>query len=91
MIPPGGLLQGEMPMGGRGGGGGGNGGGMGMASGLMAARRNRLAEWVHNFNFRAKKIDVISRVMFPLVFAIFNCMYWSYYLTQENKQTSSKK
>ena len=88
MIPPGGLLQGEgMPMGRGGGVGGGGGGGMGMGMGMIAARRGRLAEWVHNFNFRAKKIDVISRVMFPVVFAIFNVMYWSYYLTQETKRT----
>jgi len=53
--------------------------------------RNRLTEWVHNFKFRAKKIDVISRVMFPLVFALFNVMYWSYYLTQENQQSNNKK
>ena len=27
-------------------------------------------------------IDVISRVLFPLLFAIFNVIYWSYYLTR---------
>ena len=35
-----------------------------------------------NFQFGAKKIDVFSRFGFPLVFAIFNVWYWSYYLTQ---------
>ncbi len=30
----------------------------------------------------AKRIDVISRVMFPLSFAGFNVMYWAYYLTK---------
>jgi len=30
----------------------------------------------------AKRIDVISRVMFPLSFAGFNVMYWAYYLTR---------
>ena len=29
----------------------------------------------------AKRIDVISRIIFPLSFAGFNVMYWSYYLT----------
>ena len=27
-------------------------------------------------------IDVISRVLFPFLFAIFNVIYWSYYLTR---------
>ena len=30
----------------------------------------------------AKRIDVISRFIFPLSFAGFNVMYWSYYLTK---------
>ncbi len=33
-------------------------------------RRNRISEWVSNFQFRAKKIDVISRYDF-LSFLIF--------------------
>lgn len=28
---------------------------------------------------RAIKIDEISRKMFPLMFALFNIVYWSYY------------
>ena len=48
-------------------------------------RRNRISEWFHNFQFRAKKIDVISRVLFPSTFALFNIIYWSHYLTQENQ------
>ncbi len=35
----------------------------------------------------AKRIDVISRVIFPLSFAGFNVMYWSYYLTQSYYST----
>ena len=56
----------------------------------LIRRRNRIMEWVHNFQFRAKKIDVISRVLFPGTFTIFNIMYWSYYLTQK-QQSSDKK
>ena len=32
----------------------------------------------------AKRIDVISRIIFPLSFAGFNVMYWSYYLTKSH-------
>lgn len=35
----------------------------------------------------AKRIDVISRVMFPLSFAGFNVMYWTYYLTKSYYST----
>ena len=31
---------------------------------------------------KAKRIDVISRVLFPMIFAIFNMAYWSTYLMQ---------
>ena len=30
----------------------------------------------------AKRIDVISRIMFPATFAGLNVIYWSYYLTK---------
>ena len=33
-------------------------------------------------NFQAKKIDVFSRAFFPFLFFVFNCWYWSYYLTR---------
>jgi len=33
------------------------------------------------FSPGAKRIDVISRVMFPATFASLNVLYWSYYLT----------
>ena len=34
-----------------------------------------------HFNPGAKRIDVISRVMFPGTFACLNIAYWAYYLT----------
>ncbi len=39
--------------------------------------------WLNKFPSRAKKIDVISRVTFPAIFAMFNISYWCYYLLQE--------
>ena len=56
----------------------------------IISRRNRIMEWVHNFQFRAKKIDVISRVMFPGIFALFNILYWSYYLSQDQGNPNKK-
>ena len=44
---------------------------------------NFLQSWLNKFPSRAKKIDVISRVTFPAIFAMFNLSYWCYYLTQE--------
>lgn len=44
---------------------------------------NFLQMWLNKFPSRAKKIDVISRVTFPAIFAMFNLSYWCYYLLQE--------
>jgi hypothetical protein len=57
---------------------------------IPVRRRNPLLEWAQNFQFRAKKIDVIARVLFPGTFLFFNVVYWSYYLSQEH-QTGNKK
>jgi hypothetical protein len=48
-----------------------------------ARRQNFVLAWLNKFPSRAKKIDVISRITFPAIFATFNISYWSYYLTQE--------
>ena len=40
----------------------------------------KLNLWMAAWKFGAKKIDVLSRIFFPLCFAIFNLIYWSYYL-----------
>lgn len=41
--------------------------------------------WLSKFPTRSKRIDVISRITFPLVFALFNVTYWSTYLFREDK------
>ena len=40
----------------------------------------RSKSFLSKFSGRAKRIDVISRFLFPLLFAIFNLAYWMYYL-----------
>jgi len=47
---------------------------------------NRVSAWFSNFKFAAKKIDVFSRVLFPGVFAVFNFLYWTYFLTREQRE-----
>lgn len=49
-------------------------------------RTHRMKNYIKNFQFQAKKIDVFSRVLFPFTFALFNCMYWSYYLTRAQEK-----
>jgi len=39
--------------------------------------------WMQTWHFGAKKIDVLSRSIFPGVFAIFNISYWTYYFNQK--------
>ncbi|XP_042876952.1 glutamate-gated chloride channel-like isoform X4 [Penaeus japonicus] len=41
--------------------------------------------WLSKFPSRSKRIDVISRITFPLVFALFNVVYWSTYLFREDE------
>ncbi|KZS05178.1 Glutamate-gated chloride channel [Daphnia magna] len=40
--------------------------------------------WIGTYTLRSKRIDVISRIIFPLVFAVFNMAYWSTYLNQDD-------
>jgi len=37
--------------------------------------------WISSYTLRSKRIDVICRVLFPLIFAIFNIAYWSTYIS----------
>ncbi|GAB6022237.1 hypothetical protein CHUAL_006368 [Chamberlinius hualienensis] len=40
--------------------------------------------WLSKFPTRSKRIDVISRITFPMAFAMFNVVYWSTYLFRES-------
>ncbi|KAL5274959.1 GLRA3 family protein [Megaselia abdita] len=52
-------------------------------------RSNCCKTWLSKFPTnkcsRSKRIDVISRITFPLVFALFNLIYWSTYLFREEE------
>ncbi|XP_055689330.1 glutamate-gated chloride channel isoform X8 [Lutzomyia longipalpis] len=54
-------------------------------------RPNCCRSWLSKFPTRncsrSKRIDVISRITFPLVFALFNLVYWSTYLFREEEET----
>lgn len=40
--------------------------------------------WLDKFPSRSKRIDVISRIFFPKMFALFNLVYWTTYLFRED-------
>ncbi|UYV71922.1 GLRA3 [Cordylochernes scorpioides] len=41
--------------------------------------------WLLKVPSRSKRIDVVSRIFFPLMFAVFNLIYWTTYLNREDK------
>ncbi|XP_031638787.1 glutamate-gated chloride channel isoform X5 [Contarinia nasturtii] len=53
-------------------------------------RPNCCRTWLSKFPTRqcsrSKRIDVISRITFPLVFALFNLVYWSTYLFRDEEE-----
>jgi anionic glutamate receptor len=55
---------------------------------MQPARPNWCRTWLSKFPTRSKRIDVISRITFPLVFALFNIVYWSTYLFREEAEES---
>ncbi|RWS21156.1 Glutamate-gated chloride channel-like protein [Leptotrombidium deliense] len=42
--------------------------------------------WMSKFPTRSKRIDVTSRIFFPLMFAFFNFVYWTTYLFREDME-----
>ncbi|XP_072933133.1 glutamate-gated chloride channel isoform X8 [Epargyreus clarus] len=53
---------------------------------LNPPRKNCCLLWMSKFPTRSKRIDVISRITFPLVFALFNLAYWSTYLFRDEDE-----
>ncbi|XP_076342382.1 glutamate-gated chloride channel-like [Tachypleus tridentatus] len=46
---------------------------------------NPIKDWLNKFPTRSKRIDVMSRILFPLMFALFNLVYWSTYLLRHEE------
>lgn len=53
---------------------------------MQQVRPSWCRTWLSKFPTRSKRIDVISRITFPLVFALFNIVYWSTYLFREEAE-----
>ncbi|XP_041982653.1 glutamate-gated chloride channel isoform X3 [Aricia agestis] len=53
---------------------------------MSPPRKNCCRLWISKFPTRSKRIDVISRITFPLVFALFNVIYWSTYLFRDEEE-----
>ncbi|XP_025161864.1 glutamate-gated chloride channel isoform X4 [Harpegnathos saltator] len=52
---------------------------------MQPRKKNCCRSWLSKFPTRSKRIDVISRIFFPIVFAFFNLTYWSTYLFREEE------
>ncbi|XP_014484552.1 PREDICTED: glutamate-gated chloride channel isoform X8 [Dinoponera quadriceps] len=53
---------------------------------MQPRKKNCCRSWLSKFPTRSKRIDVISRIFFPIVFAFFNLTYWSTYLFREEEE-----
>ncbi|XP_022123039.1 glutamate-gated chloride channel isoform X3 [Pieris rapae] len=53
---------------------------------MTPPKKNCCRIWMSKFPTRSKRIDVISRITFPLVFALFNLAYWSTYLFRDEEE-----
>jgi hypothetical protein len=47
-------------------------------------RPNFFSRWLNRFPTRSKQIDVISRIMFPFLFTVFNFLYWFTYMFRDD-------
>jgi len=46
--------------------------------------KNLIQNWLKSFPTRSKRIDVMARIFFPIMFALFNLVYWSTYMFRED-------
>lgn len=54
-----------------------------------AAQQNLVKKWLSQFNSTGRRIDVVSRLLFPIMFLIFNLTYWSTYADYEGLRSLS--
>lgn len=59
---------------------------LGLRGSTVNNNPNCWRSWISKFPTRSKRIDVISRIIFPVMFALFNLIYWTTYLVREGKQ-----
>ena len=62
----------------------GGGSGQRVANNNPKKKVNFCRAWLNKFPSRSKRIDVISRIFFPKMFALFNLVYWTTYLFRED-------
>jgi hypothetical protein len=55
----------------------------------LTAEPNLVKKWLSQFNSTGRRIDVIARVVFPIIFLIFNLTYWSTYADYKGIQSLS--
>ena len=48
------------------------------------ANQNFCQKWLSSFPTRSKRIDVVSRIFFPLMFGMFNIVYWTTYTLRDD-------
>lgn len=53
---------------------------------MKTPKTNLCKAWLSRFPTRSKRIDVVSRIFFPLMFALFNLVYWTTYLFREDEE-----
>ncbi|KAH9388852.1 Glycine receptor subunit alpha-3 [Tyrophagus putrescentiae] len=49
-------------------------------------KKNWCKRWLSKFPTRSKRIDVVSRIFFPFMFGLFNCVYWITYMFRDDLQ-----
>jgi hypothetical protein len=50
---------------------------------------NLVSKWLSRYRSTARRIDVVARIIFPVVFVLFNLTYWSSYADYEGINTLS--
>lgn len=48
------------------------------------SNKNICQKWLSSFPTRSKRIDVVSRIFFPLMFGMFNIVYWTTYTLRDD-------